>query len=308
MTSATNAPNMYDGVIKDWSQYKSYYQSMHSYAANGDTTGLENVKSQFANEVVNAYLNDGDDSTNIDYEGAMSFVNMAYAQYSSANPVQRNNSGDEGNAVIGDTGPEDNFNISAPIGMTDGVVDWGTYDTQMQMMHNRLSGNEEEKALDMRKEMATSIMNAYNSDDDAENDITMEQALSYVDARYQQVTGRSIITTIGETTKGADSFWNKVPIVNWFIDNTTAEDLYEYMEDGENAKMNGKKANDTSDNTSKLFMGVGVTGGAALGVKFGCTIGAIAGPAGSAAGAAVGALVGAGIGFVCGLGKNLLDA
>ena len=45
MASATNATNMY-GVIKDWSVYQNYYQSMHGYAANGDMTGLENAKSQ----------------------------------------------------------------------------------------------------------------------------------------------------------------------------------------------------------------------------------------------------------------------
>lgn len=287
MTSATSAPNMY-GVIKGWSQYQSYYQSMHSYAANGDTTGLENVKSQLANEVVNVYLNDGDDSTNIDYEGALSFVNMAYAQYSSANPVQRNTSANTGNTGSGATGTGNNFNTSAPTGMTAGVVDWGTYDTQIQVMYARLMGNNEEEALAMRQQMATSIMDAYNSDDDEANNITMEQALSYVDARYQQVTGMSIVGSIQETTK--NSFWNYVPIINLFTDETSAEDLYKIMEgeDPENIKHQDNKKN-----------GWGVAGTLAGYTAIGAGVGSVV--------PVVGTAVGAGVGFVVGAACEIID-
>ena len=38
--------------------------------------------------------------------------------------------------------------------------------------------------------------------------------------------GASVVDTIQASTKSANSFWNYVPIVNWFIDDTSAEDLY----------------------------------------------------------------------------------
>jgi hypothetical protein len=216
----------------------------------------------------------------------MSFVNMAYATYSTQNPVKQNPATTNNTNTTG-TNTGNNFNTTAPTGMSAGVVDWATYDTQIAMMHNRLSGNNEEEALEMRQQMAQSIMNAYNSDADETNDITMEQALSYVDARYQQVTGQSIITTIDETTKSANSFWNYVPIVNWFIDDTSAEDLYDVME--------GKEAN-TKDKENK--------GGAWANIG-GCT--AVGAGIGTAFCPGIGSAVGAGIGFVVGGITELFD-
>ncbi|MBQ4646698.1 MAG: hypothetical protein IJB79_05060 [Candidatus Gastranaerophilales bacterium] len=295
MAGTTVSANDMYSVIKDWSVYQNYYQNMQTYASNGDTTGLENVKSQLANEVCNVYLNDGDDNTNIDYAGAMSFVNMAYSSYSSQNPITTTGNTNNGGSTTGTTGAPNanggNFNTSTPTAMSSGVVDWATYDTQIQIMYNRLSGNEEEEALAMRQQMAQSVMNAYNSDDDTTNDITMEQALSYIDARYQQVTGQSVIATIDETTK--TSFWNYVPIVNCFVNETSAEDLYKIMEgeDPENVEHEEDKTAGGTAGTIAACTAAGATIGTAVG---GWAFG-------------LGTVVGAGVGFAVGVVNELID-
>lgn len=177
------------------------------------------------------------------------------------------------------------------------ITDYTFLATDLEIMHARLSGDNETEALDMRQDMAASIMEMYEANGSS---ISEKEALAIIDQQYKYMSdGASIVDTINATTKGADSIWNKVPIVSWFIDNTTAEDLYDYMENGTNAKMEETNANATNDIMSSRFL-VAATAGAGLGLKFGCAVGSIGGPAGSAAGAALGAIIGGAFGLVTG--------
>lgn len=177
------------------------------------------------------------------------------------------------------------------------ITDYTFLATDLEIMHARLSGNNETQALDMRKDMAASIMEMY---EDNGSSITEKEALAIIDSQYKYMSGgASVVDTINATTKGADSIWNKIPIVSWLIDNTTAEDLYDYMENGSNAKMEETNANTANDIMSSRFL-VAATAGAGLGLKFGCAVGSIGGPAGSAAGAALGAIIGGAFGLVTG--------
>ena len=168
-------------------------------------------------------------------------------------------------------------------GMYAVIKDWSIYATDMQIMHERLSGNNEEKALDMRREIAQSVVDTYANDGDDNTNITMEQALGYVDAQYKALTGQSIVDTIGQTTKSANSFWNYVPIVNWFVDDTTAEDLYAYMDgekpDTQTAEHKVGKVASTAAQGAAIGAGLGLCGGpfAPLTCTAGAIIGGIAG-------------------------------
>ncbi len=278
--STQSLPYIY-GVIKDWSGYTDYYQRMAEHKASGDTTQYENVKSMFANEICYAYANDGDDTTNIDFEQALKMAEMTASMYKYTPAVNSNVvSGTTGTTgATGTPGTTGTPSVSTPMGMTAGVVDWSVYDTQIQVMHSRLSGNDEEAALDMRQQMAQSVMTAYEN---AGQPITKEEALSYVDSRYQQVTGKSLVATIEETTKS--SFWNYVPLVNLFVEEPSAEDLYKVME--------GKKLEDVEHKEAEKN-GWGVAGTVTTYTAIGAGIGtAICPGLGSAIGAGAGLIVG----------------
>ena len=174
------------------------------------------------------------------------------------------------------------------------ITDFTFLANDLQIMHGRLMGNNEKEALDMRKSMAAEIMQMYA---DNGSSITEKKALALVDQQYKCMSGgASIIDSIQATTKDADSFWNHVPIVNLFIDDTSAEDLYDYMEgkdpDTKTAEDKGKKT--LAATTS------GVATGAAIGAGLGLCGGPFA-PITVAGGAAVGAIVGGVAGFFSGL-------
>jgi len=105
--------------------------------------------------------------------------------------------------------------------------------------------------------------------------------------------GVSVVDTINATTKSADSFWNYVPIVNLFIDDTSAEDLYAYM-DGEKP--------DTETAEGKLGKTASTTGmGAASGAGIGAAVGTWIFPGiGTGLGAGIGAAIGAVAGWLSG--------
>lgn len=181
-------------------------------------------------------------------------------------------------------------------GMYSVIQDWSVYATQLDIMHKRLSGNSEKEALAMRQQMAQSVVDAYNNDGDDSTNITLEEAMSYIDQQYQARTGTSIVSTIEETTKGADSFWNYVPIVNWFIDDTTAEDLYKIMEGKKDVNTNNPEG--LGKLAGNMAVGAGV---AAIGTYIGCC---------AAAGSfvpGIGTAIGAGVGLLVGLGAWGLD-
>lgn len=166
------------------------------------------------------------------------------------------------------------------------IKDYTFLGTDLQIMHSRLSGNNEEEALAMRSDMAKTIMEMYASNG---SEITEAEALAIVDSQYKYMSGgASVVDTIKETTKSANSFWNFVPIVNLFIDDTSEEDLYKMM--------NGEKP-DTKTAEGKFGKTAGCVGtGAAIGAAIGTCFGP--GP---------GTLIGAGIGAAVGLISGLFD-
>ena len=149
------------------------------------------------------------------------------------------------------------------------IKDYTFLGTNLQIMHSRLSGNNEEEALAMRSDMAKTIMEMYASNG---SEITEAEALAMVDSQYKYMSGgASVVDTIKETTKSANSFWNYVPIVNLFIDDSSEEDLYKMM--------NGEKP-DTKTAEGKFGKTVSSTAiGAAIGAPFFFPVGAIVGGA-----------------------------
>ena len=173
-------------------------------------------------------------------------------------------------------------------GMYDVVKDWSVYATQIDIMHRRLSKNGEKEAMEMRQKLAQSIVDAYANDGNDATNITLEEAMGYIDSAYQSRTGQSLVETIDQTTRKADSFWNYVPIVNLFIDDTTAEDVYQMMDGKEpNIKKAEGKFAKTASTTAQ-----GAAAGAAIG---------------AACGGGIGAIPGAIIGGIVGLASGLLD-
>lgn len=162
------------------------------------------------------------------------------------------------------------------------ITDYRFLATDLAIMHGRLSGNNEKKALDMRKEMAGTIMQMYK---DNGSSISQEEALAIVDQEYRYMSGgATVVDTIQQTTQSANSFWNYVPIVNLFIDDTTAEDLYAYMD--------GDKDVDTTFAEGKLGKTVSTTAqGAAIGAGLGLCGGPFA-PLTCTAGAIIGGIIG----------------
>lgn len=165
------------------------------------------------------------------------------------------------------------------------ITDYTFLATDLAIMNDRLSGNNEHEALDMRKEMAASIMEMYTNNGST---ISEAEALAMVDKQYSCVAGESLVDTIKETTKSADSFWNYVPIVNLFIDDTSAEDLYKYME-GEEANTKDLEKNGFAKVLSSTAAGAGA--GAGVGACF----------------AGVGAIPGAIVGGIIGLVTGIVD-
>ncbi len=164
------------------------------------------------------------------------------------------------------------------------ITDYTFLATDLEIMHARLSGDNEFEALDMRKDMATSIMQMY---EDNGSSISEEEALAIIDSQYKYMSGGdSVVDTINATTKKADSFWNYVPIVNLFIDDTSAEDLYSYM-DGE--KPNTKDLD--KNGFAKVLSSTAAGAGAGAGIGF-CFAGV---------GAVPGAIVGGIAGFISGI-------
>lgn len=169
-------------------------------------------------------------------------------------------------------------------GMYSVIKDWPVYGTQLDIMHKRLSGNNEKEALEMRRKMAQSVVDAYNNDGDDNTNVSLEEAMAYIDSQYQTRTGTSIVDTIEQTTKSAKSFWNYVPIVNLFIDDTTAEDLYKMMD--------GKEAN-TKTAEGKFGKTLSTTAqGAAIGAGLGSIVPGLGTVLGAGVGAAIGLLSG----------------
>ncbi|MBR3605543.1 MAG: hypothetical protein IKL52_05910 [Candidatus Gastranaerophilales bacterium] len=162
------------------------------------------------------------------------------------------------------------------------IRDFSFLGTDLEIMHSRLSGNNEKEALAMRSEMADNIMEMYANNGSS---ITRDEALAMVDTQYKYMSGgASVVDTIKETTKDADSFWNYVPIVNLFIDDTSEEDLYKMMDE---------EQVDTETAEGKTGKVAGnVASGAAVGAAIGTALGGWAFGLGTAIGAGVGALVG----------------
>lgn len=169
------------------------------------------------------------------------------------------------------------------------IKDYTFLGTDLQIMHSRLSGNNEEEALAMRSQMADDIMAMYEANGSS---ISRAEALAMVDNQYKYMSGgASVVDTIKESTKDANSFWNYVPIVNLFIDDTSEEDLYKMMEGQET---NTKNAEGKAIGTAAVGAVAGYAVGAAVAIKAGTAIGTAVCPG-------FGTLVGAGIGAVVGL-------
>lgn len=180
--------------------------------------------------------------------------------------------------------------------------------TDLSIMHSRLSGNNEYVALNMRKQMADSIMQIYEANGSS---ISQDEALALVDEQYTYMSGgASVVDTIEASTKSSNSFWNNVPIVNWFIDDTSAEDLFDYMKSGEfDSNRQSEEKTDKVVKTSAVGAAagtaIGACTGAILGVKIGAMSLAAAGPVGAAVGAGVGLVLGAVFGaFTALIDKN----
>lgn len=128
-----------------------------------------------------------------------------------------------------------------------------------------------------RDVMVEQIINTYKHNG---VEIDEDEARAMVDYQFSIVNGGvSFQDQIKTNTAEADSFWNNVPIVNCFFDNTTEEDVYQIM--------NGEKP-DVKTTGQEVVQTVGCVGGGAL----------IGGIIGGPAGAAIGAGIGAGVDFL----------
>ena len=269
-TSATNPANE-DFKIKDYTFLKSDLEEMQEIMNSGDLSQAIEKRDEMAATIMGMYAQNG---ASISEDEALALVDLKYESVK-----------EELLAAQAQAEAEE-FEIK----------DYGFLRTDLELMNARLNGGNQYQALDMRDEMAQTIMDMY-----AENgsSISKEEALALVDLNYRSISGNvSVIQTIQNTTKSADSFWNNVPIVNWFIDDTSAEDLFDYMDNGEMSftRQAGEKAEKvvkTGAVGAVTGTVIGVGTGALFGVKLGAALGVTAGPVGAAVGAGVGLVLGA---------------
>lgn len=269
-TPATNPVNE-DFKIKDYTFLKSDLEEMQEIMNSGDLSQANEKRDEMAATIMGIYSQNG---ASISEEEALALVDSKY------------DSVKEELLAAQAAAEAEEFEIK----------DYGFLRTNLELMNARLNGGNQYQALDMRDEMAQTIMDMY-----AENgsSISKEEALALVDLNYRSISGNvSVVQTIQNTTKSADSFWNNVPIVNWFIDDTSAEDLFDYMDDGKMSftRQAGEKAEKVAKTgavgaVTGTVIGVGT--GALFGVKLGAALGVTAGPVGAAVGAGVGLVLGA---------------
>ena len=274
-TPATNPVNE-DFKIKDYTFLKSDLEEMQEIMNSGDLSQANEKRDEMAATIMGMYAQNG---ASISEEEALALVDLNY-----------------------DSVKEELLAVQAEAEEFE-IKDYGFLRTDLELMNAKFNDGNQYQALDMRSEMAQTIMDMY-----AENgsSISKDEALALVDLNYRSISGNvSVVQTIQNTTKSADSFWNNVPIVNLFIDDTSAEDLFDYMDDGKLDKERVSK-----DNTEKAAktVAVGTAAGAAIGIgvaalsgtKVGSAIGAFVGSLVPGAGTAIGMAVGAGIGLLVG--------
>lgn len=268
--SATNPVNN-EYKIKDYTFLKSDLEEMQEIMNSGDLSQANEKRDEMAATIMGMYAQNG---ASISEEEALALVDLNYESVK------------EELLAAQAAAEAEEYEIK----------DFGFLRTDLELMNARLNGGNQYQALDMRDEMAQTIMDMY-----AENgsSISKEEALALVDLNYRSISGNvSVVQTIQNTTKSADSFWNNVPIVNWFIDDTSAEDLFDYMDDGKMSftRQAGEKAEKvvkTGAVGAVTGTVIGVGTGALFGVKLGAAIGVTTGPIGAAVGAGVGLVLGA---------------
>ena len=274
-TPATNPVNE-DFKIKDYTFLKSDLEEMQEIMNSGDLSQANEKRDEMAATIMGMYAQNG---ASISEDEALALVDLNYESVKEE--------------LLAAQAEAEEFEIK----------DYGFLRTDLELMNAKFNDGNQYQALDMRDEMAQTIMDMY-----AENgsSISKDEALALVDLNYRSISGNvSVVQTIQNTTKSADSFWNNVPIVNLFIDDTSAEDLFDYMDDGKLDKERVSK-----DNTEKAAktVAVGTAAGAAIGIgvaalsgtKVGSAIGAFVGSLVPGAGTAIGMAVGAGIGLLVG--------
>lgn len=119
---------------------------------------------------------------------------------------------------------------------------------------------------------------------------------------YQRSTGENLTETIKSTTGGSfeKGLVAGIPIVGWFTDNTSKEELLSKVT-GVEQRPGDKVAKALGSAITGGAVGVGVALGAgAIGAKIGGTVGTVLGPCGTVAGA----IIGGAIGIVAGLFKS----
>ena len=274
-TPATNPVNE-DFKIKDYTFLKSDLEEMQEIMNSGDLSQANEKRDEMAATIMGMYAQNG---ASISEEEALALVDLNY-----------------------DSVKEELLAVQAEAEEFE-IKDYGFLRTDLELMNAKFNDGNQYQALDMRDEMAQTIMDMYTENGSS---ISKDEALALVDLNYRSISGNvSVVQTIQNTTKSADSFWNNVPIVNLFIDDTSAEDLFDYMDDGKLDKERVSK-----DNTEKAAktVAVGTAAGAAIGIgvaalsgtKVGSAIGAFVGSLVPGAGTAIGMAVGAGIGLLVG--------
>ncbi len=176
--------------------------------------------------------------------------------------------------------------------------------SNLEVMQLKMNNGDQYAALDMRKEMAEIIMSMYEQNGSS---ISEQEALSLVDVNYESLTPEhtSVVDSLASTSNYKDSFWNGVPIVNWFIEDTTTADLLDYYNDGKMDEGRLAEKKESRKQTAGCIGGV-VGGTAACGVisAIGSTaagaalvgkcaaLGSFGGPVGMAVGAGIGIFIG----------------
>lgn len=171
------------------------------------------------------------------------------------------------------------------------IKDFKFLKSGLEEMQLRLYNGDQYAALDKRKEMAEIIMSMYEQNGSS---ISEQEALSLVDANYESLTPEhtSVVDSLASTSNYKDSFWNSVPIVNWFIEDTTTDDLLDYYNDGKLDEARLAEKEKSRKQTAKVIGGI-AGGTAACGIIAKCAaLGSFGGPVGMAVGAGIGVLIG----------------
>lgn len=254
-TPATNPVNE-DFKIKDYTFLKSDLEEMQEIMNSGDLSQAIEKRDEMAATIMGIYSQNG---ASISEDEALALVDLNYESIKEQLISEQN------------AAEAEEFEIK----------DYGFLASDLEVMYGRLSSNDQKEALDMRKEMAQQIMQIYQENGSS---ISEKEALGLVDLNYRSMSctgGASVVETIQATTKDANSILNYIPVVSWFVDNTSAEELYDYMEDGKTS------AGDKFLNSAGKVLGQ--TGTA---VAAGAAIGSVVPVIGTTAGALVGLVVG----------------